>query len=57
MDTLQDEFAIASFLFDMLDFLRDGTEPYPFSEAIGDAAFAILLSQAIANPGTSFSGF
>ena len=57
LDTLQDEFAIASILFDMQDFLRDGTEPYPFSEAIDDAAFAIQLSKAIADPWTSFSGF
>ncbi len=42
-DTVQDEFAIASFLMDMGDYLRGGECPYPQWEAIEDARFWLNL--------------
>ena len=50
MDNLQDEFAIASMLFDMGEFLENGREVYPFREALEDAYFRILMEEAVAEP-------
>ena len=50
MDNLQDEFAMASMLYDMKDFLETGREIYPFSEALEDAYFRILMEEALAEP-------
>ena len=50
MDNLQDEFAIASMLFDMGEFLETGREVYPFREALEDAYFRILMEEAVAEP-------
>lgn len=52
MDNLQDEFAIASMLFDMKEFLETGKEVYPFREALEDAYFRILMEEAFAEPWT-----
>ncbi len=49
-DTVQDEFAIASILFDMNDYLNGGPSPYPLEEALDDAYFTILSQQAQNNP-------
>lgn len=49
-DTVQDEFAIASILLDMSDYLAGGPSPYPFEEALSDARFWLLLNEAAANP-------
>ncbi|MBQ6174185.1 MAG: Gfo/Idh/MocA family oxidoreductase [Clostridia bacterium] len=43
-DTVQDEFAIASLLLDMGEYLRGGPSPYPLDEAIADAEFWLRLS-------------
>ena len=50
MDNLQDEFAMASMLYDMKEFLGRGTEVYPFREALEDAYFRILMEEAFAEP-------
>ena len=42
-DTVQDEFAIASFLLDMGDYLHGGECPYPLWEALEDARFWMRL--------------
>ena len=49
-DTVQDEFAIASILLDMRDYLAGGPSPYPLEEALEDAYFWLLLNQAVENP-------
>lgn len=50
LDTEQDEFAIASLLLDMGDYLSGGPEPYPLSDALHDAYFTLLLKQAVETP-------
>ena len=50
MDNLQDEFAIASMLYDMKEFIENGTEVYPLQEALEDAWFRILMEEALADP-------
>ena len=50
-DTVQDEFAIASMLLDMGEYLSGGSSPYPLREALADAHFSLLLRQATENPG------
>ena len=50
MDNLQDEFAMATILSDMKEFLKTGKEVYPFSEALEDAYFRILMEEALAEP-------
>ncbi len=50
-DTVQDEFAIASMLLDMGDYLRGGESPYPLEDALEDAWFWCLLREAAAQPG------
>ena len=49
-DTVQDEFAIASILLDMGDYLAGGPSPYPLCDALEDAYFWLLLEQAVKNP-------
>ena len=44
-DTVQDEFAIATLLLDMADYLNGGESPYPLWEAIEDARFWLELEQ------------
>ena len=43
LDTEQDEFAIASMLLDMGEYLAGGEEPYPLRDALEDALFCISL--------------
>ncbi len=56
LDTRQDEFAIATVLFDMQDFLQGGASPYPLEAALADARFSLLLSQAVERPWDAFFG-
>ena len=49
-DTVQDEFAIASLLLDMGDYLSGGPSPYPLREALEDAYFWLLLQEAVTHP-------
>jgi predicted dehydrogenase len=47
LDTLQDEYAIATILLDMGDYLRGGESPYPLWEAVEDARFWLRLREAV----------
>jgi hypothetical protein len=49
LDTLQDEFAIASLLLDMGEYLMGGPSPYPLWEAIDDARFWMRLELSCGN--------
>ena len=49
-DTQQDEYAIASILLDMEDYMAGGPSPYPLWEALDDAYFSILLKKAVETP-------
>ena len=44
-DTVQDEFAVASFLLDMGDYLHGSECPYPLWEALEDARFWMRLQE------------
>lgn len=50
LNTLQDEFAIATVLFDMRKFLNSGSEVYPLREALDDAYFWLLMNKAASLP-------
>lgn len=50
LDTLSDEFAIASILLDMADYLSGGPSPYPLEEALDDALFWLLVQEAVKDP-------
>ena len=50
LDTEQDEFAIASLLLDMGQYVNGGPSPYALREALDDAYFTLLLSQALEKP-------
>lgn len=53
LETLQDEYAIATILLDMAGYLRGGESPYPLWEAVEDARFWLRLNAAVngeANP-------
>ena len=50
LDTRQDEYAIATMLFDMREFLAGGSEIYPLREALDDAYFWILMNEAVSSP-------
>ena len=51
METWQDEYAIASMLLDMGDYIRHGREVYPLAEALEDAYLWLLMDRAIKDPG------
>lgn len=50
LDTRQDEFAMATMLYDMKDYLAGGEEVYPLAEALDDAYFWLMMQKATANP-------
>ena len=45
-----DEFAIASMLYDMGDYLSGDQPPYPLADALDDAAFWLDVEQAVTTP-------
>ena len=47
LDTLQDEFAIATILLDMGEYLAGGSTPYPLWEAVEDARFWLRLQETV----------
>ena len=47
LDTVQDEYAIATMLLDTGEYLRGGECPYPLWEAIDDARFWLRLNEAV----------
>ena len=50
LDTLQDEYAIATILYDMKDYIAGGESPYPLRDALDDAVFWLLVQEAAKNP-------
>ena len=46
-DTVQDEFAIASMLLDMGEYLSGGPSPYPIQNAMDDALFWMMKEKAV----------
>ena len=51
LETAQDEYAIATMMFDMREYLNGGKEVYPLADALEDAYTSILLHRAVANSG------
>lgn len=47
----QDEYAIATMLFDMGEYIRTGQEVYPLSHALEDAYVWLLMQEAVRRPG------
>ena len=47
LDTLQDEYAIATILLDMGEYLSGDPSPYPLWEAIEDARFWLRIQEAV----------
>lgn len=52
LDGAQDEYAIATMMFDMGEYLETGREVYPLAEALEDAYMWLLMEQAVKTPGT-----
>ena len=50
LDSDQDEYAIASMMLDMREYLEGGKEVYPLAEALEDAYTWILMNRAVENP-------
>lgn len=50
-DTVQDEFAIASILLDMGEYISGGPSPYPVHQALEDALFWVMKERAVQEPG------
>lgn len=50
MENWQDEYAIATMMLDMGDFLDQGREVYPLAQALEDAYTWILMERALENP-------
>ncbi len=50
MENIQDEFAMATMLFDMREYIEGGDPPYPLREALDDAYFWLLLQEALRRP-------
>lgn len=50
LDTEQDEYAIASILLDMKEYLSGGASPYPLKEALEDAVFWLMVQGAAEKP-------
>ncbi len=55
LDNDQDEYAIATMLLDMGEFIDTGKEPYPLGEALDDAYFAVFMKEALECPGKTIA--
>lgn len=51
LEQIQDEYAIATMLYDMREYLAGGPEVYPLAEALEDAYLWKLMQEAVVNPG------
>ena len=51
LEQQEDEFAIATMLYDLREYLEGGQEVYPLEEALEDAYLWLLMEEAEANPG------
>lgn len=52
LDTLQDEFAIATMLLDMKEYVDGGKAPYSLKDALDDAVFWLMVQEAVKEPWT-----
>lgn len=52
MDDEQDEYAIATMMLDMREYIETGREVYPMAEALEDAYLYLLMQEAVKAPGT-----
>ena len=50
LDTIWDEYAIATILLDMKEYIAGGKSPYPLKEALDDALFWLMLQEAVKSP-------
>ncbi len=50
MSQLQDEYALATMMYDMRAYIEKGIEVYPMAEALEDAYQFLLMKEAMANP-------
>ena len=50
MDDMQDEYAIATMMYDMREYIEYGTEIYPLAEALEDTYIWLLFQEAIKYP-------
>ncbi len=50
LDTIWDEYAIATILMDMEEYIAGGKSPYPIEEALDDALFWLKLQEAVKEP-------
>ena len=50
MDNEQDEYAIASMMYDMREYIAGGEEVYSIAESLEDAYLLILMQEALKNP-------
>lgn len=50
LDNIWDEYAIATILLDMEEYIAGGKSPYPLKEALDDALFWLVLQDAVKNP-------
>lgn len=51
MSDEEDEYAIATMMFDMREYIEGGREVYPQAEALEDAYIYLLMQEAVARPG------
>lgn len=51
MDNEQDEYAIATMMLDMREYIETGREVYPMAEALEDAYVYLLMQEAVKRPG------
>lgn len=52
MSEEEDEYAIATMMLDMREYIETGKEVYPIAEALEDAYMFLLMQEAVKNPGT-----
>ena len=55
METIQDEYAIATMMLDMRELIGCGREGYPLAEALEDAYTWLLMDEAAKRPGQTIS--
>ncbi len=51
MSSEQDEYAMATMMYDMRRYIEEGIEVYPVAEALEDAYVCLLMQEAVDNPG------
>ncbi len=51
MSEEEDEYAIATMMLDMREYIETGKEVYPMAEALEDAYVFLLMQEAVKNPG------